>query len=218
MNRTIYINIDEVIDFHDEVISLSGGMLGLRDEGLLRSALSAIQNDLYYPSLFSKLTHLIVSINKNHCFTDGNKRASIISGALLLLKNGYPIQFVKRFILAMEDVAVWIAQTHPTNTELELIIEFIFLNLKEDADIDTKICNQIEEIGTFLAQIERYILTQIQLVQDEIIEDANDSELAHTTTDTNICNQEIFELKGELNFVHRYLTVVGILLHILAIP
>lgn len=215
MNRTIYINIDEVIDFHDEAISLSGGMLGLRDEGLLRSALSAIQNDLYYPSFFSKLTHLIVSINKNHCFTDGNKRASIISGALLLLKNGYPIQFVKRFILAMEDVAVWIAQTHHTNTELELIIEFLFLNLKEDVDIDTKICNQIEEIGDLLAQIERYILTQIQLVQDEILEEGNDSELVYIDTDT--CNQEIFELEEELNLVHRYLTVVGILLHIWAI-
>lgn len=218
MSRTIYINIDEVIDFHDEVISLSGGMLGIRDEGLLRSALSAIQNDLYYPSLFSKLIHLIVSINKNHCFTDGNKRASIISGALLLLKNGYPVKFVKRFILAMEDVAVWIAQTHPTNSELELIIEFIFLNLKKDVDIDMDIRNQADKIGTFLAQTERYILTQIQLVRDEIIDEDNDSELAHTTTDTDICNQEIFELKEELNLVHRYLTVVGILLHIWAIP
>jgi len=217
MNRTIYINIDEVIDFHDEVISLSGGMFGLRDEGLLRSALSAIQNDLYYPSLFSKLIHLIVSINKNHCFTDGNKRASIISGALLLLKNGYPVKFVKRFILTMEDVAVWIAQTHPTNSELELIIEFIFLNLKKDVAIDMDILNQVDKIGTFLSQIERYILTRIQLVRDEIIEEeGNNSELVYIDTDT--CNQEIFELEEELNLVHRYLTVVGILLHIWAIP
>ena len=212
MNRTIYINIDEVIDFHDEVISLSGGMLGLRDEGLLRSALSAIQNDLYYPSLFSKLTHLIVSINKNHCFTDGNKRASIISGALLLLKNGYPIQFVKRFILAMEDVAVWIAQTHPTNTELELIIELLFLNLKEDADIDTKICNQIEEIGDLLAQINQYILIQGELIQHTNQDVSNNSDIAQI----DAYNYEMFELEEELNVVHRFLKVIGILRHIMS--
>lgn len=212
MNRTIYINIDEVIDFHDEVISLSGGMLGLRDEGLLRSALSAIQNDLYYPSLFSKLTHLIVSINKNHCFTDGNKRASIISGALLLLKNGYPIQFVKRFILAMEDVAVWIAQTHHTNTELELIIEFLFLNLKEDVDIDTKICNQIEEIGDLLAQINQYILIQGELIQYTNQDVSNNSDIAQI----DAYNYEMFELEEELNFVHRFLKVIGILRHIMS--
>lgn len=212
MNRTIYINIDEVIDFHDEVISLSGGMLGLRDEGLLRSALSAIQNDLYYPSLFSKLIHLIVSINKNHCFTDGNKRASIISGALLLLKNGYPVKFVKRFILAMEDVAVWIAQTHPTNTELELIIEFIFLNLKKDADIDTKICNQIEEIGDLLAQINQYILIQGELIQYTNQDVSNNSDIAQIEA----YNYEMFELEEELNFVHRFLKVIGILRHIMS--
>lgn len=212
MNRTIYINIDEVIDFHDEVISLSGGMPGIRDEGLLRSALSAIQNDLYYPSLFSKLIHLIVSINKNHCFTDGNKRASIISGAFLLLKNGYPIQFVKRFILAMEDVAVWIAQTHPTNSELELIIEFIFLNLKRDVDIDTKICNQIEEIGDLLTQINQYILIQGELIQYTIQDVSNNSDMAQIET----YNYEMFELEEELNFVHRFLKVVEILRHIMS--
>lgn len=212
MNRTIYINIDEVIDFHDEVISLSGGMLGLRDEGLLRSALSAIQNDLYYPSLFSKLTHLIVSINKNHCFTDGNKRASIISGALLLLKNGYPVKFVKRFILAMEDVAVWIAQTHHTNTELELIIELLFLNLKEDVDIDTKICNQIEEIGDLLAQINQYILIQGELIQYTNQDVSNNSDMAQIEA----YNYEMFELEEEINVVHRFLKVIEILRHIMS--
>lgn len=212
MSRTIYINIDEVIDFHDEVISLSGGMLGLRDEGLLRSALSAIQNDLYYPSLFSKLIHLIVSINKNHCFTDGNKRASIISGALLLLKNGYPVKFVKRFILAMEDVAVWIAQTHPTNSELELIIELLFLNLNEDANIDTKFCNQIDEIGDYLAQINQYILIQGELIQYTIQDDSNNSDMAQTEA----YNYEMFELEEELNVVHRFLKVIEILRHIMS--
>lgn len=212
MSRTIYINIDEVIDFHDEVISLSGGMLGLRDEGLLRSALSAIQNDLYYPSLFSKLIHLIVSINKNHCFTDGNKRASIISGALLLLKNGYPVKFVKHFILAMEDVAVWIAQTHPTNSELELIIELLFLNLKEDVNIDTKFCNQIDEIGDYLAQINQYILIQGELIQYTIQDDSNNSDMAQTEA----YNYEMFELEEELNVVHRFLKVIEILRHIMS--
>lgn len=63
-----YLQPYEAIAIHDKIILASGGMLGLRDEGLLISALTMIQNDLYYPSFSSKLVHLIFSINKNHCF------------------------------------------------------------------------------------------------------------------------------------------------------
>lgn len=109
MNSIIYLEPDEVIAIHDKVILASGGLLGMRDKGLLISALAMNQNDLYYPTFSLKLVHLIVSINKNHCFSDGNKRTSISSGASFLIKNGWSLEFVKNFIINMEDVVVWLA-------------------------------------------------------------------------------------------------------------
>lgn len=90
MSSVVYLELDEVIANHDKIILASGGLLGIRDKGLLISALTMIQNDLYYPTFSSKLVHLIFSINKNHCFNDGNKRTSLSSGASFLLKNGWP--------------------------------------------------------------------------------------------------------------------------------
>lgn len=101
MNSITYITLEEAIAKHDEIILASGGLLGLRDEGLLISALTMIQNDFYYSEYHEKLTHLIFSINKNHCFIDGNKRASISLGASFLLNNGWSSEFVASFIMTI---------------------------------------------------------------------------------------------------------------------
>ena len=66
---------------HDEIILKSGGIGGILNLGILESSLEHIQNDLYYPDLEDKLTHLFFSINKNHSFQDGNKRSSIALSA-----------------------------------------------------------------------------------------------------------------------------------------
>ena len=46
MNKTVYIDLDEITHFHNEIIACSSGSLGLRDVDLLQSILVAIQNDL----------------------------------------------------------------------------------------------------------------------------------------------------------------------------
>ena len=66
---------------YDEIILKSGGIGGILNLGILESSLEHIQNDLYYPDLEDKLTHLFFSINKNHSFQDGNKRSSIALSA-----------------------------------------------------------------------------------------------------------------------------------------
>jgi hypothetical protein len=55
-------------------------VLGIFNIGYLESALEFIQNDDYYPAFEDKLVHLIWSINRNHAFSDGNKRLSITIG------------------------------------------------------------------------------------------------------------------------------------------
>lgn len=90
MNSIVFIAVDETIAINYEIISVSrvGDLFELHDKGLLISILTMIKNDLYYPNYYEKMSHLIFSIYKNHCFVDGNTRPSIVLGAIFLLKMG----------------------------------------------------------------------------------------------------------------------------------
>jgi len=66
----VYINIDQAIETHRLTVQVSGGgLLSVIDTGKLESVLAHIQNDDYYPSFVDKLTHLVFSANKFHCFS-----------------------------------------------------------------------------------------------------------------------------------------------------
>lgn len=122
MEVFFYFDIDHAIEVHDWVIKNSGGLPGVNNLGLLESALEHIQNDLYYPELCGKLTHLVFAINKFHAFTDGNKRSSIALGAYFLKLNGYKFA-VKKFVFEMENISVWLAEGKISKELLEELIE-----------------------------------------------------------------------------------------------
>lgn len=77
---------------HEESLARFGGARGLRDEGLLDSALVRPQNILAYNPA-STLAELAAAyawgLSKNHPFTDGNKRAAFLSIGLFLMVNDY---------------------------------------------------------------------------------------------------------------------------------
>lgn len=88
-----YLYPKQVIYLYQQVIQQTGGMLGLRDEGLLESAVYRPQasfggHDLY-PDLFSKAAALGHSMISNHPFVDGNKRVGFEAMRLMLRLNGY---------------------------------------------------------------------------------------------------------------------------------
>jgi len=105
----LYFDVAHAIEVHDYIINHSGGLHGNRDIGLLDSVLDHIQNDMYYPTLVEKLTHLVFSVNKFHAFNDGNKRASLSLGAYFLELNGCDY-CVRTFMLRMENIVVWVAE------------------------------------------------------------------------------------------------------------
>lgn len=125
----LYFDIKHAVEVHDYILEVSGGLHGQRDIGLLESALDHIQNDLYYPTMLDKLTHLIFAVNKFHAFNDGNKRASISLGAYFLELNGYDY-CVQSFVLRMENIVVWVAEG---KIDKDLLSE-IFLALIEEED------------------------------------------------------------------------------------
>jgi death-on-curing protein len=103
-----YFTVAFSIEVHDSIIRESGGFMGIRDAGLIDSTLDHVQNDFYYPELEDKVTHLIYSFNKNHCFNDGNKRSSIALAAYFLTINALEA-LVPRFIIEMENIVVDVA-------------------------------------------------------------------------------------------------------------
>ncbi len=76
---------------HEESLSLHGGASGLRDEGLLESALARPLNLASYgePDLAELAAAYGVGLAKNHAFVDGNKRAAFLAVGLFLGLNGY---------------------------------------------------------------------------------------------------------------------------------
>ena len=107
--KTIYITKEQAIDTHRKTILYSGGGdCNIINEGYLCSALELIQNDDFYPTFEDKLVHLVWSINRNHSFSDGNKRLSITLGVQFLSMNGY-LFCISRFLQEMENVSYHLA-------------------------------------------------------------------------------------------------------------
>ena len=75
---------------HDESLAEHGGSSGLRDEGLLDSALARAQNLVAYgkPDAAELAATYAFGLAKNHPFVDGNKRASFLAVGLFLGLNG----------------------------------------------------------------------------------------------------------------------------------
>lgn len=84
--------LSEVIFIHDILISRFGGSKGIRDKGLLESAMlrpyHTFDGTELYSNNFQKAAALIESIVTNHPFVDGNKRTGYVLMRLYLMENG----------------------------------------------------------------------------------------------------------------------------------
>lgn len=77
---------------HAEALKLFGGSLGVRDEGLLQSALARPQHRWTYEeaaTLFDLAAAYGFGLAKNHAFVDGNKRVALLAIRAFLYRNGY---------------------------------------------------------------------------------------------------------------------------------
>jgi death on curing protein len=139
----LYFDVDHAIRAHDWIIEQSGGLPGVKDVGLIESVLEHIQNDLYYPSFEEKLTHLVFGINKFHGFNDGNKRSSLVLGAYFLELNGYEY-CVKDFVLAMENIVVWLAENKIDKELLQKLITSLIMDDEYSEELKLELVEAIE--------------------------------------------------------------------------
>lgn len=82
-----------VLGLHEELIARFGGHAGLRDRGLLQSALARPRNLLAYgePALEQLAASYAFGLAQNHPFIDGNKRAALAAIDVFLQLNGYEL-------------------------------------------------------------------------------------------------------------------------------
>jgi death on curing protein len=103
MNEPEWLDIDIVLDFHAEQLALFGGADGIRDRGLLESALARPLNKLAYGE--SGIATLAAAygfgIARNHPFIDGNKRTALASMIVFLGLNGLDLDAPREEATAM---------------------------------------------------------------------------------------------------------------------
>lgn len=114
MKEPIWVLEAVVLKIHDAQLAEHGGSVGIRDKGLLESALHHPKNLLAYgePSLFELASAYAERIVKNHPFVDGNKRTAYVVTVLFLKLNGYELtaskeERVQKFVdLAKDQITV----------------------------------------------------------------------------------------------------------------
>ncbi len=118
-----YLAPEQVLAIHDQMVKRFGGSHGVRDLGLIESAVARPQasfdgNDLY-ETLFDKAAALLQSLLKNHPFVDGNKRTALTSAGVFLKMNGWKlmnihqeeVEFgvrVDNAHLSVEEISKWL--------------------------------------------------------------------------------------------------------------
>ncbi len=115
---------------HARLVQRTGGSEGVRDVGLLESALArpttTFDQAELYPDLWSKAAALMHSLVKNHAFVDGNKRTALTATALFLELNVQKLSATNEAVLAftrhvvtanitLDEIARWLAENSQPN-------------------------------------------------------------------------------------------------------
>lgn len=102
MKTPVWVLRETVLTLHEQSLAEFGGAAGIRDEGLLDSALGKPEYLFRYgkPTVFDLAASYGFGLVKNHAFIDGNKRAGFITAVTFLELNGY------RFLATEAEAAV----------------------------------------------------------------------------------------------------------------
>ena len=122
MKEPVWIDERDALALHDRLLALHGGAVGLRDDGLLKSALARPQQHFAYAGS-SDIVDLAAAytwgIVRNHPFVDGNKRTGFVVGVLFLELNGY------HFNASEEDAAQMVLELASGNLDEAGYIAFL---------------------------------------------------------------------------------------------
>lgn len=95
MGPSVFLTVDDVITIHARVIEEFGGDVGLRDRGLLESAVAMPQSMFSGDYLHGEISEMAAAYHyhlcSNHPFVDGNKRVALAASEVFLVANGFEL-------------------------------------------------------------------------------------------------------------------------------
>jgi death-on-curing protein len=115
-----WLSKESLLVLHDRSIALHGGASGLRDEGLLESALARAANRFHHDGdVCAVAATYLVALVSNHPFTDGNKRAAFLAAGLFLRLNG------RRLVAEQADAARTVLAAAAGQRDLDALAEWV---------------------------------------------------------------------------------------------
>ena len=128
MNKIKFLNKEIILFFHRSLIRQYGGSSGLRDEGLLESALSQVYMTMNGEYLHQDIIEMAAAYGfhlcKNHAFVDGNKRIALVAMDTFLQLNGWEL------IAGEKETYVIMLQLAAGELTKQELIEWIRNNIK----------------------------------------------------------------------------------------
>jgi len=118
-----FLTIEDINDIHENQIALYGGGNGVRDKGLLQSALSipmaSFGGSFLHQDIFEMAAAYLYHIVQNHTFIDGNKRTGAASALTFLVLNGYKLKATQ------DDFEAMLLSVASSKMEKEMVADFI---------------------------------------------------------------------------------------------
>lgn len=118
-----YLTLDEVLVLHDDQLMRYGGQSGIRDMGLLQSALAMPQagynGTLLHPTLPEQAAAYLFHLSENQAFVDGNKRVGVAAAFMFLWFNGLELTIPDR---ELYDMAMAISRKQATKADAAVLI------------------------------------------------------------------------------------------------
>ncbi|HEV8244526.1 MAG TPA: type II toxin-antitoxin system death-on-curing family toxin [Polyangiaceae bacterium] len=117
------LTLDEVLAIHAHQIERYGGSLGIRDQGLLESALAmphaAFANQDLHPTLHEKAGAYLFHLVKNHPFIDGNERVGLAVCLVFLKLNGVTIRATDEELV---DIVIGTAESRVSKADIAVFL------------------------------------------------------------------------------------------------
>ncbi|MDZ7950131.1 type II toxin-antitoxin system death-on-curing family toxin [Nostoc sp. DedQUE09] len=124
MQTLKFLTISQVLDIHQRQIQRFGGTSGVRDEGLLDSALAQAQatfsGELLHPTIHEQAAAYLYHLAMNHPFIDGNKRTAFAVMLTFLSLNGYTLNLSQE---QAYNLVIQVVQKEISKEELSAFLE-----------------------------------------------------------------------------------------------
>lgn len=122
---TKFLTVEQVIEIHDAFLKDHGGLPGIRDKGLLISAVEMPRTSMFgeylHKTIYDKASAYLFHIVQNHPFNDGNKRTGALTTILFLEGNGIKIVFSDR---DYEELVVNVAQGQKSKEAIAYFLKY----------------------------------------------------------------------------------------------